>query len=240
MRSAISVMFMCTTTISGLAQAPLDTLFVQESITNSIAVFTAGLGKESALYNGRAYEEPEQTNDDHPFFKSYDWITGSVVYDGQEFTGISLLYDITSHQVITESLQGHMLSLIPEKLHSFRIGDHRFQKISFDSTLRLPDNSFLESLYDGRTSIFVYHQKVRSTRLEDQVEEIYYTYRSRYFIRKEHQLLPVKGRSSILKAFEDDGAIKKFVRKNGLKFSKSVGNDLVVLARHYDSTREAR
>src|SRR5687768_6744309 len=80
-----------------------DTTFLQEAVLNAVKQYEASLAEQSILYNGSEYAEPSRTeNEYHPFFKSDDWLIGSVDYDGEQFTDIPLLYDLTGDKLITE------------------------------------------------------------------------------------------------------------------------------------------
>ncbi len=103
----------------------------------------------SSLLNGVEYIEQYRSRGQHQFFLQRDYIDGDLVYDGQEFYGIGLKYDIFSDRLIAkldENINGSLImELIKEKVQGFTISGHHFRNIS---TGNKPESGYHEVILD--------------------------------------------------------------------------------------------
>jgi hypothetical protein len=215
------------------AQLQKDSLFLEAAIKNNILFYAKSIQGQTSLYNGGLYVPPRQTNDQHPFFESYDWVTGDVIFDSQLYENVPLLYDITSDRLITENYYNATeITLMEEKLSRFTIGDHTFVKLDHKT---LPKAGFYELLYKGPSSVVARHQKIIRERIVDRSIEIDFNPKNRYFIFKNGAYFPVKGKATVLKIFEDEKpALKQFIRKSKIRFKANPEKALSLMAEKYD------
>jgi hypothetical protein len=221
------------------AQFQKDTLFLQAAVTNNILLYSKSVQGQTALYNGGLYVAPKQTNDQHPFFESYDWVPGNVIFDSQPYENVPLLYDITSDKLITENYYNAAeIVLIPEKLNQFTTGNHTFVKLD-DKTL--PKAGFYELLYKGASLVVARHQKIIREKIVLQSIEFDFIPKSRYFIFKNGVYFPVKGKAAALKIFEDEKpALKQFINKSKIRFKGNPEKALSLIAEKYDILKRLR
>ncbi len=89
--------------------------------------------ENTALYDGIIYRESFRTiNDNVKFFKTAQWLTGSVVYAGQKFSEIPMKYDVFGDQLIIKQedrLGGGALLLFKDKVEKFNLLDSEFVNI---------------------------------------------------------------------------------------------------------------
>src|SRR5688572_14036253 len=78
----------------------VDTLFLAQSKTKSIALYTATILDQSRLFNGSDYIVYIPRNEEHPYYGSDDWSTGSIVYWDELYENEPLLFDVSIDQVI--------------------------------------------------------------------------------------------------------------------------------------------
>src|SRR4030043_535638 len=80
----------------------LDQLqFPENKTAGSLIIYTDSVyGRDIRLVNGRIYQPPHLRSAGHPYFINQEWIEGSVIANGQEFTGIHLQYDIYEDKLI--------------------------------------------------------------------------------------------------------------------------------------------
>jgi len=95
------------------------------------------------VYDGIAYIETQRTiNEKTKFFKSQDYLPGSVVYNGQSYFDLEMKYNVVGGQLLlklADRIGGNTLQLFKNKLSSFTIDGHDFVKI-------IPKNGPAESL----------------------------------------------------------------------------------------------
>src|ERR1700733_9395504 len=88
---------------------------------------------EAAIYNGRAYQ-PHDGNlqGGDPYFNSPLSVIGSLTFDGLEYTGVPLLFDLVRNQLIITDPKGQLLSLYNDKIQQFTIGRHHFVRLNIE------------------------------------------------------------------------------------------------------------
>jgi len=226
--------------VSAFPQSREDSTFSSAAIQNTINIYKKAIGAQARLYNGSKYQPPQYSFEEHPFFLSEDWISGDVYYDGEYFQQVPLMYDLYNGHLITEHISsGHSIQLVREKLQSFILAEHHFEKIEQDGkTNSLPQSGFYDVLYGGETKVIVGRQKVKREKIESTTIEMFYDERNRYYILKNGVFFPVKSKSSALKVLGDKKPeLKKFLKKQGVSFSRQRELVLKELAGFYDSIK---
>jgi hypothetical protein len=223
---------------SSIAQSVIqDTAFVVVAKKNSIALYEHALKTQKLYYNGSAYVEPDRTSDAHPFYLSDDWLNGSIVFDGNSFDNVPLLFDITTEQIITENPSATPISLVKEKLSSFIIDGRQFDKIHNEAVKNsLPRSGFYHILYNGKTKVVALHDKQTQERIEGRDLIIYFEERNRYYVWRKDRYHQVGGKGSILKLLHDQkNALRTFIRANKLDFKHNREDALSKVAEYYDT-----
>ena len=221
-------------------QAAGDTTFISAARENTVQLYQKALRAQSRLNNGRKYRASEHSLEQHPYFLSDDWITGSVFYDGEYFTDINLMYDLQQHVLVTEHYpSGNAIELVGEKLRSFTLQGHYFEKIDVDSAATgLPKTDFYDVLYGGESKVVAHRQKLQRKEIESRMIEIFYDERYRYFIFRNGLFFPVKNKGSVLKLLSDQKQVlKKFFKQNKTSFLQDRELMLKSMAEHYDSLK---
>lgn len=215
-----------------------DTAFVAAAKENAIRIHEQELRTQSALYNGSRYMVPEYDREQHPYFSSEDWITGTVYYDGEYFREVPLMYDLYNGALIAEHFpSGHPIQLVDEKVHFFEIHDHHFEKIHNESVGNsLPATDFYDILHSGKTKLVARRQKLRRQEIEDLSIDTFYEERNRYFVLKNDVFFPVKTKASLLKILSDrKRELKRFLKDEKTKAIRSREDVLTSIAAYYDS-----
>ena len=231
-------LLVCVPSGSALTQNHMDTAFIATAKQNAITLHEKELRTQSGLYNGSKYVAPDYDRDLHPYFSSEDWITGTVYYDGEYFTDVSLMYDLYNAALIAEHFpSGHPIQLIEEKVRSFNIDGHHFEKIENEVVGNsLPATDFYDVLHPGKTRLVARRQKLRRQEIEDLSVETFFDEKTRYFVFKNDVFFPVKNRAALLKILSDKKrGLKKFLKDNKALRLQSKEELLRRLAEHYDS-----
>ena len=221
-------------------QSSADTTFLRTAKVNTVSLYKQVLRAQSRLNNGRKYRASPHSLEEHPYYLSEDWITGSVVYDGEYFTEINLMYDLQQHVLVSEHYpSGNAIELVDEKLRSFTLQGHYFEKINADSVANsLPKTDFYEILYGGETKVVAHRQKLLRNEIDAQTIETNYDVRYRYFLFKNGVFFSVKSKSSMLKLMSDKKQeLKRFLRQHKTAFQLDRELMLKKLAEHYDSLK---
>lgn len=225
---------------SAYSQTAQDTLFVALARQNTTAIYLKDLLTQSRLYNGSKYFPPEHTLEEHPYFHTPDWITGSLFYDGEYFREVPLMYDLASQVLVTEhAANGHAIRLVEEKLKHFTLDGQYFERIINDSVGNsLPATGFYQVLHDGPTKVVVRHQQTLREQIISGAVERSYDARSRYFLMRDGRFFPVRSKASVLKLLADRKSdLKKFLRQRKLSFADYREAALKSVAEYYDDVK---
>ncbi|HEY9489229.1 MAG TPA: hypothetical protein VIQ51_12885 [Chryseosolibacter sp.] len=225
---------------SAFPQVPHDTAFVVTARKNTIQLHEAALGAQAKLYNGSKYLAPTHTLEEHPYFSSEDWITGSVFYDGELFENVPLMYDLFNNSLITEHIpSGHAIQLVPEKLQYFTLVNHYFERIENESVANsLPHTGFYQILYGGETKVLARRQKAIFEKINETTIERSFEDKDRYFIFRNGIYFSVRSKASVLKLLQDKKQdLKKFIKQKHISFSQNRELLLKSLAEYYDTLK---
>jgi hypothetical protein len=78
-----------------------DSSSQQYALNNTLSLFYASIGKQSRLYNGAEYYFYDPLIKGNAYFAEVNAFSpGSIFYDGNLYTGVQMLYDIYSDQVV--------------------------------------------------------------------------------------------------------------------------------------------
>jgi len=109
--------------------------------------------QNTGLYQGIIYEEPFRIGrEDTQFFLNNKFFSGSVLYDGQNYYGVELKYDVFNDDVLVKIIStegGGTLKLAQEYLQSFTIDSKEFIKILPSTESNITRYGFHEEIYSG-------------------------------------------------------------------------------------------
>jgi hypothetical protein len=211
-----------------------DTSFIANAKANTIARYSNSISAQSHLYNGSAYTEYISQRDENPYFID-EWLDGTVTYDGEYYTNVPVLYDITTDRVIIDNAFSiKKVMLVNEKVSAFTIQDHRFVHLR---NMELPEGHY-EITYDGAIKVYVHHRKSLQSRVVDYSIINEFEEKKLYYIYKDATWFPVKGKGSVLKVLEGKKKeLKKFIRDNRLQFRNDRARDISRVAQFYDQLK---
>lgn len=209
-----------------------DTAFVATAVENTKNMYLKVIQEQIQLYNGGDYVDYRSQNDEHPYFISEDWITGSIQYDRQQYDDISLLYNIYTDQVIIEqSSSTIMVQLIRDKVQTFSLNGHQFIMLEIKD---LP-KGFYDQLCNGKVNVFAkriknFQETISSSQIHRDFIE-----KSRYYISKDGHYYQVKSKKSVLNVLSDRKRdLNQFIRQNHLRFRKNREAAIIKLAEFYN------
>ena len=220
------------------AQQATDTSFIATASANAVKKYSEFIQGQTGLYSGTEYKTPDRTNEQHPFFGEFDWQEGEVFYNGEFYDNITLLYDLTSDNVIIEHYyNGQEIMLIKAKVEKFRILENHFVNLNGSSLLPgLSDPGFYRLVYDGPTRLLARHKKQIEEKIETNRVEVYFTPRTRYFVLKDGAYTRVSKKKDFFRLFPDQKqALRSFLAEKKIRITKKNPEALALLAKHFDS-----
>jgi len=192
--------------------------------------------ENSGIVNGPEYLIPMQGSTTHPFYGSRDLSLESVVFNGQRYGNVALMYDIYSDVLILRHRDKNgifvLIKMDKEYVDSFTLYGHQFKKISIaDSNKRKLTSQFFDVSFDGETIDLIAKRK-KTTHVVGSRPE--FVYDEKFYIHYNNELTPVNSKKSIYQlVYGGEKIIQEYINKN--KFNFRVEKDLVQIAAFCDS-----
>jgi len=223
---------------AAFCQTSADTTFLVKATQNAESIYTRTIGVESHLYNGVLYKEynPHANDDGFPYFLKDDWTEGNLLYDGEVYQNVPMLYDVINDKLIIDhDFGGVKLSMISEKVGYFILGGHTFVRLETDSARTNIRSGFYELLYDGTLKAYAKWQKIKNETIAEREIKTTFLNNNRFYIFKNDKYYQVKSKSSVLQVLADRKAeVRKYIRKNGIHFHKDRGKAIAEVVSFYD------
>ena len=172
--SAIRILAFILLTVTSYGQQREDT----KTYYNWFDVQTGVQNKK--VYNGTAYVEKYRTiNEKHKFFSSYEFLPGSLSFEGQPFYSLELKYDLYEDQLLLNSKGaiGTVLRLNTDQVNSFSIASHKFINLKQYNKNGLEVSGFYEILLETRSFILLKKNK-KSSLKKIKGKRIYYEFKN--------------------------------------------------------------
>ncbi|HOX82412.1 MAG TPA: hypothetical protein PLJ60_17480 [Chryseolinea sp.] len=209
-----------------------DTAFISASVVNTKNVYSRVMKEQVYLNNGGDYIDYRPLKDEHPYFISNDWITGSIGYNGERYDSVSLMYNIHSDQVISEQFSSFiMIELVRDKIQFFSIYGHDFVMLQ-EKTIPY---GFYDQLYKGKTSLYAKRYKEFIETISAAQMQRSFLEKSKYYINKDGNYYLVKSKKSVIQVLSDrKKELKQFIRKNHIRFWENREGALIRLTEFYN------
>ncbi|MBC5994663.1 hypothetical protein [Pontibacter cellulosilyticus] len=218
-----------------------DTSFVQQSVSNTIALYRNTVGTEAHLYTGPEYYVPFKSYvEGHQYFQVKTFEKGNVFYDGAWFYEVPMLYDIAVDEVVTiHPGSGLSQKLVKQKVGLFELSNHTFVYLSGESVGGFSmQPGFYKLIYNGDIKAFVRHEKYLQERTSTNGLEGHYKAKDKFYLQKNGVYYQVSNKASVLKVLSDKKKeLKEFSRSNKIRFRNKREEAIKNIAKHYDSLK---
>ncbi len=170
--------------------------------------------ENTGFFNGTEFTDPYlNTNGTYRYFKGFDYVKGSVTYNGQHYEDVLLKYDLFEDNLLTRSndnLAIFNVKLIPSQIRAFSIYNHNFVRID-TINLGVSGNGFYEVAFKG-TAFELYIKRAKKKRDKAVKSGMQYIFSS-----SDLYILNHKGNYTILGSQRD-------LRKNFPAFEEEIRN----------------
>ncbi|MCK8523377.1 hypothetical protein M0D21_17480 [Aquimarina sp. D1M17] len=186
------------------------------------ALFDNYVGIENIGISNGVILEIEYKNiydDQHQFFKSYDFLSGSVNYNGQSYPDLKLRYDVYHDEILLklpDSYGAVMLQLLKEKVDYFFIDGHKFLHINNEKILSTGVSGYFEVLlHKGLLDVYKKNGLVKRDVIENRRVFYQFSNKNSYILFYDNIYHNIDGKSDVVKLFpEQKSEIKAFYVKN--------------------------
>jgi hypothetical protein len=196
----------------------LKRFFILFSILSPLLSFSSEkidtTGSNSLLYNGTEYIKQFDETKGTPFFPT-EKTNGAVLYFGNWYQNLDLLYDIQDDVVITRDIQGLLkMRLTREKLDEFMVDGHHFVKLKLTSGA----GEYYEQFYRGQRSLLMQWRKVTET---DDPQNQKFTLRKTLFVLDKGGIITLSRTRDLFSIVsKHKKELKKLYREKKLSFKK--------------------
>jgi len=175
---------------------------------------TDTVGNNSLLYNGTEYIKQFDQTKGTPFFPS-EKTNGAILYFGNWYNNLDLLYDIQDDVVITRDVQGLLkMRLTREKLDEFKVDGHYFVKLKLTSGA----GEYYEQFFKGQRSLLMQWRKVTDSD-DPQIQK--FILRKTLFVLDKGEIITLERTSDLFSINpKHQKELKKFYREQKLSFKK--------------------
>lgn len=204
--------------------------------------FPVSLYKEATfqgqnLNNGRVYYIYDSRMEEHQFFENRKWDHGAVIFEGQRFDSIPMIYDIVKDELVIRHLNGDPMILPSEKVEAFSNNGQVFKWFEsgkgIESQMR---TGFYNIFYEGPSRLLIRRSKVRQEKIVDKRVISIFPQKDFYYVRKGNQYHFVRTKKSVLNLFpEHKRAMRKVLRDENIKFRSDRAQAIGRMVATYDA-----
>ena len=166
--------------------------------------------ENTGLFNGIRYKELYRIkNGRHKFYKTPEFLTAHIVYDGQPYYDIPMKYDLFDDQLIisldTDS-GSSIIQLLKEEVTSFELDNKRFVYLKGIGIFKSKEviDGFYEVLEEGNSlTLYKKNRKLRNKVLEKKAVLNEFRTDDLYYIHHGDLFYPIKNKNDLIKIFPD-------------------------------------
>jgi len=169
------------------------------------------------LINGSRFTDNyRSTKQNHRFFNSYEFLTGSLIYEAQPFFDLNIKYDLYKDQVILQlpnEKNYFNVNLITDKISEFKIGNQQFKNFkNHASLLKLNMTGFLEIIHSSEVlNLYVKHKKSRKEVIKRNRLEHLFKARKSYLLLYNDIFYLIKSKKDVKRIFPN---FTKFINEH--------------------------
>ena len=213
------------------------------ALANANNLFNKSIGEQSALFNGPEYYfyNPVLFKGS-PNFLEKPYVLGNVCYEGVEYRGVNLLYDLYKNELVS-LLYGKFLNykLVNKKVQNFDLMGHHFININADS---LGANSVLkggyyDELYHGKMQVIAKLSKDLRLNVQEvgstQMYSLFNPASMELYLKKDGAYYHITSQDALLDVLKDHKKqVQQYIRSAKMKYRKQPDQTLVSAATYYD------
>lgn len=182
--------------------------------------FDNRVGKNNlGLNNGTVHLNNMRSADDtNRYYPADRYSIGTIVYDGQPYTGVSLKYDILKDVIIAKTPDEKSnlgINLITEKTQWFTLDGKKFVNLNYDGKSAKFSGYYEADVLNNQMTFYTKYRKDNVEVLRH--EGVFYKYvaSNTFVFGYQNQLLPINSKSDAVRAFPQlEKNISEFFERN--------------------------
>jgi len=211
-----------------------DSVVYKKALDQTIGYNASPFTKTSGLYTGSRYVRDYYRVKGHPFFETDSLAKGDVFYNGNLYTNVDLLYDLSHDNLVTKYSDDANLVLVREKIGYFKLRGRLF--VAGSDAL---DRGFYEVLYPGKIEILAQRKKELIPWSKSMEFDAAFSQTNNYFIYKDSVYHKVNSKQQLLDVLKDkETQLREFISKSKPDFRKNFEAALLSTAMYYDQVKK--
>jgi len=198
-----------------------DTLVASAEIPEyPVSLYKSATNLTQNLYNGRQYYLYDSRQEEFQFFNQRKWHNGVVMYDGQRFDSIPMLYDIFKDELVIKHFMGDHLLLQSEKVDYFILDQHHFERLEAGKGINPQMRTgFYDIVYNGKSRMIVRRTKSRQEKIIEKRVASIYLVKNSYYVFKDDKYHGVQTKKAVYSLFpEHKKELRKVLRDEKIRF----------------------
>ena len=233
-KTALLCLFVFSVQVSFSQNSISDSIQHEHAAKNAREFYRASMKENLLLFNGSEYGSIGHNSFGSPFFESDSLLNGSILFMNNWYEDLNFQYDLMIDKLVMyDYKKSYSVTLAGEQIKEFIINGHHFYRL--ENIASSNTAGFYENLVEGVNKLWARREKkvVLSSNAEDRTSR--FTQYNSYFIQKNRLFYPVADENSLLKTMEDKkDDIKKYIRKNKIKFRKQFESAAVKVLVYYN------
>ncbi len=196
-------------------------------------------GSDDILLNGQHYTLKNKDAKGHPFFGDGSWSKETLIIKEKVFKDVELKYDVDVDRLILNAKYNEntfiKIELSSDVIDSFNIQRHHF--INSRQFLSDPGElAYFEQIYNGNFFFLIKHKKILNNAYYDTPPFGRFSdMQSVYYIYEDGKMKRLISKRSFLEYFkENKKEIRKYMRKNKIRYKKASSEELRALMKYCD------
>jgi hypothetical protein len=238
LKRLIALPLACMAFVANAQTGPLADTITQPAVDYALDVYKSFRGDESNLYTGIAVEQSSVSARNTPYFGTGDWFTGSVVFDGVTYNGVTLKYDLVRDEVVVLNPKTrNAFYLFKPRVASFTLGAKSFINLGNDGRKSAPDEGYYEQLVNGPITLLkkwtkAYKENFALSNVDQRYDE-----KTRLYVLKDSVYRSVSGAATLYSLTgSHKNSIREQVKKAGVSSKSDSEETLVAIARTFNQT----
>ncbi|AFL82408.1 hypothetical protein Aeqsu_2968 [Aequorivita sublithincola DSM 14238] len=209
---------------------------IYETFDNIVGVENTG------LFNGTEFTDLFlNTDGTYRYFNGFDYVRGSVTYNGEYYVNVLLKYDLLEDNLLTRSddnLSLFNVKFIPEFVESFSMYNRNFVRLS-DTNLGLARNGFYEAAYLGNDlQLYIKHSKRKKDRALNSGIQYKFSEDNFYLLKNKNAYSVIRSTKDLRKALpERADEIKDFYKSYKALYKSNPDSFMTKLVKYLDGSK---
>lgn len=177
----------------------------------------------------------------NPFLYDNGLTEGSVVFKGEIFSNLTLVFELFHHELI-------LIKKVDNENRELVLNEKFVERFTLKTDGTADDQNFVRkklpgvegikyyhAVYNGETTCYIHHKKIINNRVTgNYLGE--YLYRPVIYIKKGEEFSGCYNKRSFLRLFENQkGLLRKYIRRNNLSIDGKNPRHIALVLEYYDS-----